>query len=80
MHGHGRRGHRRPVGQGGQFFADEASEGGRWTRSVDDAFADIAAVFHWPLSAMSDLPLSDLMRWRDLAVARWNAMHAPPET
>ncbi|OWR21750.1 hypothetical protein CD944_04835 [Brevundimonas diminuta] len=29
---------------------------------------------------MSDLPLSDLMRWRDLAVARWNAMHAPPET
>jgi hypothetical protein len=36
--------------------------------------ADIAAVFHWPLSEIEALDLVDLMGWRELAVARWNRM------
>lgn len=36
--------------------------------------ADIAAVFHWPLSELLALPVEDLAHWRELAVARWNRM------
>lgn len=37
--------------------------------------ADIAAVFHWPLSDMVALDLEDLLLWRRLAVDRWTAMN-----
>lgn len=37
--------------------------------------ADIAAVFHWPLSELRMLDLAELVLWRDLAVERWNAMN-----
>ncbi len=37
--------------------------------------ADIAAVFHWPPSAMDHMPLTELMMWRDKAEARAK----PPE-
>ena len=37
--------------------------------------ADIAAVFHWPPSAFDDMSLSDLVRWRELAVTRWRRMN-----
>lgn len=32
--------------------------------------ADVAAVFHWPLSELEQLSLGDLMAWRDRARAR----------
>ncbi|QQN75787.1 GpE family phage tail protein [Croceicoccus sp. YJ47] len=37
--------------------------------------ADIAAIFHWPLSELEALDFEDLQRWRERAVARWNAMN-----
>jgi len=33
-------------------------------------------VFHWPLSELLALDLFDLIRWRRLAVDKWNQMHA----
>ena len=36
--------------------------------------ADIAAVFHWPLSEIAALPLDDLILWRGRAVESWNRM------
>lgn len=41
--------------------------------------ADIAAIFHWPLSELQALDAADLLMWRGLAVDRWNAMHAPKD-
>jgi len=32
--------------------------------------ADIATVFHWPPAAMDDLPLDELMQWRERARVR----------
>ncbi|MCA6997350.1 MULTISPECIES: GpE family phage tail protein [Pectobacteriaceae] len=32
--------------------------------------ADIAAIFHWPPSAMYDMTISDLIAWRSRAAAR----------
>ncbi|MDN4056350.1 GpE family phage tail protein [Massilia sp. YIM B02763] len=32
--------------------------------------ANIAAVFHWPLQAMVDLTLPELMEWQERARAR----------
>jgi hypothetical protein len=37
--------------------------------------ADIAAVFHWPLSELEVLSLDRLIIWRDRAIKRWNTMH-----
>lgn len=37
--------------------------------------ADIAAVFHWPLSELKALTVDELLDWRDLAIRRWNHMH-----
>jgi Phage P2 GpE. len=37
--------------------------------------ADIAAVFHWPLSELQALSIDELLDWRDLAIERWNHMH-----
>ena len=36
--------------------------------------ADIAAHFQWPLSELAAMELTDLIRWRELAVERWNRM------
>lgn len=36
--------------------------------------ADIAVIFHWPLSELAALDLFDLIHWRRRAVARWNRM------
>ena len=36
--------------------------------------ADIAAVFHWPLSELRALELDQLVAWRERAVACWNRM------
>jgi hypothetical protein len=41
--------------------------------------ADIAAIFHWPLSEISALSLDELILWRSLAVASWNRMWAVKE-
>lgn len=39
--------------------------------------ADIAILFHWPLSEIEALDLSELIGWRARAVDRWNRMNAP---
>ncbi|WP_092437071.1 GpE family phage tail protein [Collimonas sp. OK607] len=35
--------------------------------------ADIATVFHWPPQAMDDLPIAELMAWRERARVRSGA-------
>jgi hypothetical protein len=35
--------------------------------------ADIASVFHWPLSEMDKMTLSELIQWRKLAKERSGA-------
>ncbi|WP_276681490.1 GpE family phage tail protein [Thalassolituus oleivorans] len=30
---------------------------------MEDAIADVAAIFHWPLSDMINLPLDELATW-----------------
>jgi hypothetical protein len=37
--------------------------------------ADIAAVFHWPLSDLAAMDLADLLDWHRRAVAAWNRMN-----
>lgn len=37
--------------------------------------ADIAAIFHWPLSELAALDLAELFLWRGLAIERWNRMN-----
>lgn len=41
--------------------------------------ADIAAVFHWPLSQLRELELDELIDWRDRAVSSWNRMQGKEE-
>lgn len=41
--------------------------------------ADIAAVFHWPLSELCELDLTELLEWRERAIAWWNRVNAPPK-
>ncbi|MEG0921685.1 MAG: GpE family phage tail protein [Comamonas sp.] len=41
--------------------------------------ADIAFVFHWPLSSMDAMELSELVGWQQLAVKRFNAVNSPPD-
>lgn len=36
--------------------------------------ADIAAVFHWPLSEMAAMDIFELIAWRNRAISRWKAM------
>lgn len=38
--------------------------------------ADIAAIFHWPLSELKALDLDELILWRSLAVEGWNRMNS----
>lgn len=37
--------------------------------------ADIAAIFHWPLSELVAMDLLDLIAWRNRAVTRWKNMN-----
>ncbi|WP_447870960.1 GpE family phage tail protein [Serratia fonticola] len=37
---------------------------------VDDLMADIAVIFHWPLSEMAGMSLTELLNWREKAVQR----------
>lgn len=39
--------------------------------------AEIAAIFHWPLSELRALPVDELLDWRERAVATWNRMNPP---
>lgn len=32
--------------------------------------ADVAAVFHWPLSELLELDFAELLMWQGLAIAR----------
>lgn len=41
--------------------------------------ADIAAVFHWPLSELRQLELAELLDWRERAIAWWNSVNTPPK-
>ncbi len=41
--------------------------------------ADIAAVFHWPLSELRALDLDELLDWRERAVTAWNRMQGQKE-
>ena len=38
--------------------------------------ADIAAIFHWPLSELQALPMDDLIAWHRRAVEWWNRYQA----
>ena len=40
------------------------------TRAV---MADLAAVFHWPLSELRDMEIKKLIEWRKLAIERVGA-------
>ncbi|MFY0399958.1 GpE family phage tail protein [Brevundimonas naejangsanensis] len=64
--------------RGNGFFVDEAAEGIGWPRVLEDAWADIALVFHWPASELDHMTIRDVMEWRERAVERWNRIHAPP--
>ncbi len=37
--------------------------------------ADIALIFHWPLSELTELDLHDLLAWRGRAIERWNRVN-----
>ncbi|MDR7101451.1 GpE family phage tail protein [Croceicoccus sp. BE223] len=37
--------------------------------------ADVAAVFHWPLSEMIGMDFDELAAWQDLAVERFKQMN-----
>jgi hypothetical protein len=41
--------------------------------------ADIAAVFHWPLSEIEALPFDRLIEFRGRAVDWWNNTHSGAE-
>lgn len=34
--------------------------------------ADIAGIFHWPLSELRELTVDELLLWRERAVSWWN--------
>ncbi len=41
--------------------------------------AEIAAIFHWPLSELKALDMDELVEWRDRAVRWWNRVNAAPK-
>ena len=41
--------------------------------------ADIAAIYHWPLSELQALDMADLMFWHGKAVSWWNRHQARKE-
>ncbi|WP_408586597.1 GpE family phage tail protein [Novosphingobium sp.] len=42
---------------------------------VEGLIANIAAVFHWPLSELAAMDLTELLTWNALAIDRWNRMN-----
>lgn len=42
--------------------------------------ANIAAVFHWPLSELRELDLTELIEWSGRANARFNSMWGGKES
>ncbi|MCM0001369.1 MAG: GpE family phage tail protein [Erythrobacter sp.] len=34
--------------------------------------ADIAGIFHWPLSELKALDMDELVEWRERAISFWN--------
>ena len=59
------------------FAAEAAAASARWPAAslqlpdrVEHAIADLAAVFHWPLRDMIDLPLNELIDWHEHARIR----------
>lgn len=40
--------------------------------------ADVAYLLHWTPESLDVMDPGELGRWRNLAVARHNAVHAPP--
>ena len=51
------------------FFATEAGRSG-FPDCIEDAWADIAAVFHWPPSEIQGMSVSELVDWRNRAIER----------
>ena len=51
------------------FFAAEAGSNGL-PDCIDDAWADIAAVFHWTPSEMQGMSVSEVVDWRNRAIER----------
>jgi hypothetical protein len=41
--------------------------------------ADVAFVFHWPPDRMDEFTIAELMRWRQLAVSRFNHVNKGAE-
>lgn len=41
--------------------------------------AEIAGIFHWPLSELQAMSIDELTDWRERAVAWWNRVNAPPK-
>lgn len=37
--------------------------------------ADLAMLFHWPLTELKALPVEELRLWHDLALERYNKMN-----
>ncbi|MGL5469875.1 MAG: GpE family phage tail protein [Shewanella sp.] len=37
--------------------------------------ADIAIIFHWPLSEMAAMDIEELMGWHDKALDRWEKIN-----
>lgn len=37
---------------------------------IEEPMADVAVIFHWPPSEMAAFSLSELMQWRERAIAR----------
>ncbi|MGL4825988.1 MAG: GpE family phage tail protein [Vibrionaceae bacterium] len=42
---------------------------------VDDLIADIAIIFHWPLSEMAAMELDELSVWHEMALDRWQQVN-----
>jgi hypothetical protein len=47
--------------------------------SIEEAMADIAFIFHWPLSEMDAMALEELSDWWRLAADRWKAANKATE-
>ena len=42
---------------------------------IDNAMADIAAIFHWSRADMESLEPEELARWHERAIDRFKAIH-----
>lgn len=39
--------------------------------------AEIAGIFHWPLSELRELEIDELLGWQARAVSWWNRVNSP---